>query len=503
MTRIAIAGFQHETNTFGATRASFREFEIADSWPPLLRGDAVFEGVAGINLPIEGAIRAARAAGDIDLVPLLWCAAEPSSFVTDDAFERISGMICDGLAAAGHLDGVYLDLHGAMVTESHQDGEGALLRRIRATVGPDLPVAVSLDLHANLTAAMVDHASVITIFRTYPHIDMDTTGARAMALLRRLVATGPLSKAYGQVPYLLPLSSQYTEHQPCKGLYAMLEGPAMAGAVTADIAMGFPAADIHDAGMAAVAYGAAQAEADAALAAILARFDRAEAEFDNPLLSAEAAVARAMAYSGPGPVVIADAQDNPGAGGTADTTGLLAALVTGGAEGAVLGMLDDPAAVRAALAAGEGGTFAFALGGKSGLPGLGPFEGRFRVLALHDGRFEFTGEMYRGAVAEVGPTALLQVLDTGADVRVVVGSKRCQALDQAVFSHLGVDPAAQRIVAVKSTVHYRADFDPIAGLVLTAEAPGTNLCRLDRVPYRNLRPGVRLGPGGCPFEPIA
>ena len=190
MTRIAVAGFQHETNTFGATKAGFDQFVEADAWPGLLQGYEVIVGTDGHNLPIAGFVKAARKAPNIDLVPLLWCSAEPSAHVTDEAFDRIAGMILDGLRQAGRLDGLYLDLHGAMVTESHEDGEGALLARIRDQVGADLPIAVSLDFHANVTAAMVEHASALTIFRTYPHIDMDTTGARAFALLQRLIAGG-------------------------------------------------------------------------------------------------------------------------------------------------------------------------------------------------------------------------------------------------------------------------------------------------------------------------
>lgn len=500
MKRIAIAGFQHETNTFAATKAGFAEFETADAWPGLLKGDALFAGVAGINLPIEGAITAARAAGGCDLVPIIWCAAEPSAHVEDDAYERIASMILDGVRAAGAIDGLYLDLHGAMVTESHDDGEGELLRRLRAAVGPDLPIAVSLDLHANLTRAMVEHASILGVFRTYPHLDMAETGARSFGLLRRMLDGEPLFKAFAQSPFLTPLSAQHTGSAPCDALYgglADLEGGAV---ISADIALGFPAADIADAGPAFVAYGATQAAADAACARLLDAFIAAEPRFENPLLSPEEAVAQAMAMGGARPVVIADVQDNPGAGGSSDTTGLLSALVAGGAQGAALALLNDPEIAATAHGLGVGAEFEAALGGKSGQPGQQPFRGRFRVERLSDGAFAFTGAMYAGATAQLGPTALLRVLDPGAQVRIVVGSTRCQCLDQAIFAHIGVEPAAQRILVVKSTVHYRADFEPIAGRILLVEAPGDNLCRLEAAPYRKLREGVRLSPGGRAFK---
>lgn len=502
MTRIVIAGFQHETNTFGATKAGFAEFEEADAWPGLLRGEAVVSGTAGINLPMAGFVEAAAADPAVELLPIVWCSAEPSSYVTDEAFERIAGLILEGITAAGAIDGIYLDLHGAMVTELFEDGEGELLSRIRRLVGDDLPLAVSLDLHANVTERMVRHASSLAIFRSYPHLDMAATGARAFDLLRRHLAGQPTCKAFRQVPFLVPLSAQYTGATPCKELYALLEEESEdGGLVSADIAMGFPAADIADAGPSLVAYGASQEAANAMVDRLLGAIEEVEGSFDAALMSPKAAVQAARSEASGKPVVIADVQDNPGAGATSDTTGLLAAMVEGGAQGAVIGLLDDPAVAAKAHAVGVGGAFAAALGGKSGLPGLGPFEARFGVEALSDGQFPFTGEMYAGSVAELGPTALLRVLDRDADVRVVVGSKRCQCLDQAIFTHIGIEPAAQRIIGVKSTVHFRADFEPIAARVLNAEAPGANPCRLDQVPYKRLRPGVRLGPGSRAFSP--
>ena len=153
--RIAVAGFQHETNTFGATLAKFADFEQPDSWPGLLRSDEIEQTMAGMNIPLPGFLAAAESSGQDEILPILWCSAEPSSYVTSDAFERISAMILQGISQAGAIDAIYLDLHGAMVTEAHEDGEGELLRRIRAVVGPDLPIAVSLDFHANVSQAMV------------------------------------------------------------------------------------------------------------------------------------------------------------------------------------------------------------------------------------------------------------------------------------------------------------------------------------------------------------
>ena len=186
--KILIAGFQHETNTFGATKAEFDDFVMADSWPGLLLGQDVLKGTKGTTLPLAGFVAAASQDPSVELIPIIWCAAEPSAHVTSHAYEKIAGIITDGITNTPQLDGIYLDLHGAMVTEDFDDGEGELLRRIRQITGDDLPISISLDSHANLTQAMVDHASSITIFRSYPHLDMAQTGGRAFEALKPLLA---------------------------------------------------------------------------------------------------------------------------------------------------------------------------------------------------------------------------------------------------------------------------------------------------------------------------
>ena len=498
MKRIAVAGFQHETNTFASTLATYGEFEKADAWPGLIRGDEVIRALSGVHASLTGFVDAAMASGGYEIIPVLWCAAEPSSYVTTDAFERIADMIVNDIGCAGDLDGIYMELHGAMVTQKHEDGEGELLRRIRDLTGPDLPIAVSFDFHANVTPEIMKHASSINIFRTYPHIDLVETGAKSFTSLERLLTAEPLFKAFRQAPFLVPLTAQHTGSEPCRSLYASLDQLVGESFCTADIAMGFPPADIFHSGPSVVAYAGSQEEADSVADTLLQSFIDAEAIFNDGLQSPESAVADAMAYTGPKPVVIADAQDNSGAGASSDTTGLLSALVRGNAQGAVLALLDDAEVAAKSHKMGMGAEFMAFLGGKSGQDDQYSFESRFCVEALSNGEFPFTGAMFNGFTASLGPMAVLRVLDTPADVRIVIGSVRCQCLDQAIFKHIGIDPAEQRIVVVKSSVHFRADFEPIAGRVLVAEAPGAHPCRLDNITYHNLRPGVRLGPGGRP-----
>lgn len=490
--RIAIAGFQHETNCFGTTKAGLAEFEMADSWPAMLHGEEVILGTRGMNLPVAGFAKAAEQAG-LELVPILWCAAEPSAHVTDEAFETICAKILEGLRAAGPINGIFLELHGAMVTECHLDGEGELLRRVRAWSGPDLPIVVSLDLHANISAASVEMADYIAIYRTYPHLDIAETGARCVPVLQRLLTGGRLHKAFRQMDYLIPLHAQYTGASPGRELYAALPPLEQAG-VLADIALGFTAADFADTRPSCVAYARTATAAEQAADHIAKLFAELEPLSDHPMLSVQEAAAIACRPRTGKPVVLADVQDNPGAGGTSDTTGLLAALAEAGARDVLMGLFHDPAAAAAAHRKGQGGVFRAALGGRSGAAGDRPFEAVFEVLALGDGICRYRGEMYGGGVAALGPTAVLRLQGTPAEITLVVTTIRNQCLDLAHFTHIGLDPAAFKTVCVKSTAHFRADFEPVASAVHPVAAPGVFPCDLGSFPYRNLHPEVRTTP---------
>ena len=497
MARIAVGGFQHETNTFAPVKADYRAFVEPGGWPGLTRGADIFTGFEGMNLPISGYLDAARKRNH-DLVPLPWAQATPSAHVTEDAFERIVGATVEDLKAALPVDAVYLDLHGAMVAEHLQDGEGEILARVRAVVGPKVPIVASLDLHANMTPRMMDLADILVAFRTYPHVDMAETGSRAADLLDRLLGGESFAgKAYRKLPFLIPLPAGCTMIDPAESLYARLDEIEAGRAGSASFNAGFGPADIWECGPSVLSYAptqqAAEREAEALAREILER----ESEFAMRLFSPEEAVdyAKARAAQAAKPVVLADSQDNPGGGGSGDTVGLLAALVAGGAQDAALAMLYDPQAAAAAHESGEGARLNLSLGAKSGMPGHVPFEGSFEVERLGDGNFTCTGPFARGLNMKLGPTALLRI----GGVRVAVASANTQASDQEMFRHLGIEPSTQKIIALKSSVHFRADFAPIAEEILVVKAPGANALDYSELTYRNLRPGVRLMPMGPAF----
>lgn len=484
--RIGVGGFQHETNTFAPTPARFADFARAGGWPPLSRGAALAPAVAGINLPVAGFLEAAAAAGH-RVAPLVWAAAEPSAPVERDAFERICAMLLEDIAAAGPLDALYLDLHGAMVCEHLEDGEGALLARVRDAIGA-VPLVAGLDLHANVTAAMVAAADALVAYRAYPHTDMAETGARALAPLERMAAGAKPARAFRKIDFLPPLPWQCTSIEPAASLYGALRDPPP-GVWTWSICMGFPPADIFEVGPSVLAYAdtprAAEDAADRLAAAVIA----AEGAFAGPVLDPAEAVAHAM-RADKGPVVIADTQDNPGGGGDSNTLGLLRALIEAGAPNAALGAFCDPETAAAAHAAGRGARLRVSLGADPGWKGEPPLVADAAVLSLGDGRFTATGPMFAGARMALGPMALLDV----GGVRVVVSSVKMQAADREIFRHVGVEPADMAIVALKSSVHFRADFAPIAADIVVAAAPGPVPVDHRALDYRRIRPGVRVMP---------
>ena len=491
--RIAAAGFQHETNRFSPIPTTYEDFLREDGWPGLTEGEDVFDVFREANIPIGGFLAFAKDS-QLDAVPILWASAEPASLVRDDAFERVTTRILDAIADILPLDGIYLDLHGAMVTETHEDGEGEFLRRLRDRVGDDVPVAVSLDLHANVTPEMVQFSDVMTIFRTYPHLDMAETGYRAGRLLVEIIKSGKKPHSFfRKPPLLLPLHTQCTTMEPCQSLYAQLSNENSLHGCSADIALGFPASDIAQNGPGIVSYSFSENQAKATTDKLYEAIMSAESSFSMPLYSSRDAVSLATTRAGgEKPIILADVQDVAGAGSTTETTELLAELAVARVRNTALAAFYDKDAVATAHEVGIGGTFSCMLGGKlSGNEHPG-FEGTFRVAALSDGRFKFTGDMMGGIESNIGPTAAIDLISHDAEIRIVATSERIQPVDQAIFTHLGIDPAKLDLLALKSVVHFRADFEPIAQKIILVVAPGFSPCILTGDKFPRLRSGVKL-----------
>ena len=499
MTRILIAGYQHETNTFAPSLADWAAFQSGEAFPAFSRGQAMVQTMTGVNIPIGGFIDAAKGWG-WQLLPSAWAGATPSSYVTTDAFERICSAVLDDVRAAmvQGLDGVYLDLHGAAVAENADDSEGELIARIRAVVGPQVPIVASLDLHANVTERMLALADGLVAYRTYPHIDMAATGERAAWLLRQHLQAGrkqPLQAR--RLPFLIPLNAQSTWLAPAKDLYDEMIALETQTGCMLSFCMGFPASDFAECGPVVWGHGP-QAES-----AVQRLFERVAepGQWRPEVLPAREAVTQALATAqqGAGPVVIADTQDNPGAGGDSNTTGLLHALLQQGAgqrwPGQVaLGLLYDPEAARQAHAAGVGASLQLALGravptftGQASDP---PLQGRFTVRALGPDHCELKGPMMTGAQVHIGPCACLEY----EGILIAVSSGKCQMLDRELFRAVGIQPEQMKLLVVKSSNHFRADFTPIASQVLVAKAAGPMAADPGDLPWKKLSPQTRPRP---------
>jgi microcystin degradation protein MlrC len=328
--------------------------------------------------------------------------------------------------------------------------------------------------------------------------DTGRAAARHLALLLR--SKQKFAKAFRQIPFLIPISWQCTNDEPCKSIYQKLAALESDVVPTLSFTPGFPAADFEDCGAAVFAYGTTQADADAAAHKIASLVNGHEDDFDGRIFTPDDGVRFAMelASRASKPVVIADTQDNPGAGGDSDTTGMLRALVKNGATKAAIGVIVDPEAAQAAHKAGEGATVTLALGGKSGVPGDSPFKESFIIEKLSDGRFIAPGPYFGGSKMNLGPSACLRI----GDVRIVVGSRKSQLADQAMFRYVGIEPTKQSILVNKSSVHFRADFEPIAEKIIICAAPGAMPADTSVLPWTRLRPGVRLKPNGTPFTPL-
>lgn len=500
--RIFVAGVHHETNTFAPSVADWAAFEAGAGYPPASRGDPMLALHRRGSMAIAGFLPVAAALG-WTLLPSLWAGAMPSNRITAAAFEHIAGTIVADLRAARTrgIDGIYLDLHGAAVAEGFDDAEGELLARLRAVMGDQLPIVASLDLHANVTQRMLQLASAMTAYRSYPHIDMAATGARAARMLARRLGGAMPQRAARRVPFLLPLNAQCTLMEPAASVIALLERLEAGGDLELNFAFGFSAADFAECGPVLFGQGSDAGHLHEALAQLHDSVVGRRAEWSVALLEPADAVERgiALAEASSAPVVIADTQDNPGAGGDANTTGLLHALLDARAGrrlhgGVALGLLYDPAAARAACAAGAGAQLALRIGRCvptwTGVPTEAPVQATVRVLATHPGDVPLHGPMTAGATARLGPCAAVEI----DGIRVLVASAKIQMLDLDLFRFLGVEPARSKLLVVKSSVHFRAAFAPLASHILVAKAPGPMAADPGDLPWRRLDPGTASRP---------
>ncbi|WP_082874951.1 M81 family metallopeptidase [Burkholderia sp. MSMB1589WGS] len=484
--KIYVGGFLHETNTFVETHTQYADFANGANGP-IAVGDAIF-AMRDANLPISGFLQSVADTPNV-VVPGIWTYATPSGLVMDDAYERIVNEILRR-ATEVRPDAIYLDLHGAMVSERYEDGEGELLRRLRVQIGPRPIIVASLDLHANVTEQMFEHADALVPFRTYPHVDMAKTGARAARTLFRIAESGRRShRAFWRAPFLIPIEAMSTSQSPAAEIYALVADVERRYDVDLGVALGFPAADIRECGPAVWACGSSKRGVESALDELKLLIVESEGKWKTTYFSPDEAVLRAkkLADSALHPIVIADTHDNPGAGAASDTTEMLEALLRHRVRRAAIGIVCDPAAARRAHEAGVGTRVSMALSEHTNHP----LRGDFLVESISDGLCRLEGPMMQNLELHLGPCACLKI----DDVRVVVSTVKTQLLDRNLYRMVGIAPEKMAILVNKSSVHFRAAFEPIAEAVLIARTATGIVTDPERLPWRKIDPRMRLGPG--------
>ena len=480
--KLVLAQMKHETNTFSPVPTPLARFGHGRERP--WEGREAYEEFKGTGTALGAFIDLAERAGAEVVLPVA-AQAWPSGRVAQEAYEHIAGRIVDAVAQG--CDAVLLDLHGAMVTERFEDGEGELLARIRR-FAPRLPIGVAHDMHANLFPATGGAATALAGYQTYPHVDMYETGVRAaQPVLDFLKGKAKPVLAFGHKPMLPHVMRQSSLDSPNREIQARAQHMERQGALTASLFVGFPHADIPYAGVSAVVV----TDGDAQLARrycdeLLAMAWEGRAQFvyrPEPLAQS---MERAKGIAAR-PVVLLDHYDNCASGGTMDTTAVLGAMLEARLEEAAAFAICDPQAVAGMKEAGLGARVTLPLGGKLDMPSLGlkgtPLSLAGTVKRIVDGLYRNEGPMGRGELMDMGASA---VLDTGR-VEIVVISRQVEPYDIAAFRAVGIDPAAKRYLMLKSRVHWRAGLGALARAVV--ECAGEGVCTSDysQLQFRHVR----------------
>ncbi len=482
--KLLVAMLSHETNTFSPVPTALERF--GGGRAPA-EGAAAFALAHGRASTMAGMVQVAEAVGAEIITPIA-AGAPPSGPVFDEAYAYMTETIMNAIPGC---DGILLDLHGAMVTQSLEDGEGSLLARIRAAY-PGIPIGVGLDMHANLYPAMVENSTVITGYQTYPHIDMFETGQRAArVLIDAMGGRVTPTMVWGNAPMLPHVMRQGTDDFPNKALQQRVREMEREEALAVSLFTGFPHADIYNAGLSVVVV----TDNNPAKAKDL-RDELLEMAWQNrtafvyklePLADSVGRADEAADQTGEGPVVLLDHYDNTASGGTMDTTEVLREILLQGLEDVAAFGIFDPAAVTAMIEAGVGEEVTVSLGGKFHMDALAvqsrPLEVTGTVRLISDGLFKVTGPMGTGATMNMGKTA---VLDTGK-VQIIVISRHVEPYDLGCFTSLGIDPLAKRFLMLKSRIHYRATYRAIAKEVIECAGVGVCTSDYDQLQFTNVR----------------
>jgi microcystin degradation protein MlrC len=495
--RVGVAGFLHESNTFLGVPTSYEQFESTS----LTRGQALLDRWQGAHHELGGFLAGAREQG-LQVVPLYATFAVPSGTISAQAFERISKELLSSISAALPLDGLLLALHGATASEEHGDADGEILQRVRALVGPDLPIVTTLDLHANVSPRMIDLANATVAYRSNPHLDQADRGSEAAALMARILRgeVHPV-QALETPPLLIHISKQYTSDEPARGLYTDLEEVTRwPGVLSASVAMGFYYADVSEMG----ASFWVVADGDEALARKGARWlaERAWARRSDFVgtLPTPAEAVHAAANAAAHPIALMDIGDNVGAGSPGDSTILFAEILRQNVPNCMV-VLCDPGAAKACLEAGPGATVQLLVGGKADDRHGSPVPISGIVRTLSDGHFVETQVRHGGW--GIGDQGLTAVVETPEQHTVVLTSLRMAPMSLEQVLSLGVHPERKQILIVKGVVAPRAAYAPVSADIVLVDTAGVSSDNPRNFAYRNRRAQLYPLEPDAAYEPSA
>ena len=494
--RVAVGGFMLESNGHSpvATREEFaanfiaKGAELQVDWK---------SGHPRAPLTLTGFVEAMDASGRWQPLPLMCAMVGASGPVEHGFFTEVVGELETRLRAARPVDGVFLSLHGGAIGTVEPDPEGAILERLRAVVGPSVPIVATLDLHANVSRRMVENADALVAYRTNPHVDMAERGAECARLLREMLSGAKSATGFVKLPFIPPSVAQNTKSGPYADIIAYGQSKVDARVMNVSVVSGFSLGDSVKNGMSVIV----TTRGDQALAENLAR-DIAQKAWDDrkryvPRLTSLEDATRQALDCGRDPkrpaLLFADVADNPGGGGRGNTVWILQAFHEAGVQGALLGIFFDPALAAEAHSRGKGARFHARFNRDESHALSGKFEAEAEVLALHAGTIVGKRGISAGHTIALGPMALIRV----GGIRVVVVSIRQQCKDTAMFECFGIDIGEARSVIVKSRGHFRAAFDIFFPdeRIVEVDAPGLTTPILTRVPYRNVpRPIFPLDP---------
>lgn len=457
--RVALGGFYHETNTRARTTTdlqAFKDYQYA-------RGDDLIRTFADTNSEIGGMLAGIAEAG-AEPVPLLFAAAVPSGLIERPCFDEIRDSLLTALSRGRAIDAVLLSLHGAAVVDGISRPDTALVAAVRQAVGPETPIGVTLDYHANIDPRLVDLADFVTVYRTYPHTDMAERGREAARVI--LVEGRPSARSCIKLPMITVPLVQATSDQPMSRVMAALETAAKTPGVTSvSIAMGFAYADTPSLGATVLVYGDSQATTDL-VARRLADLLWQSRDHLSPALVSLSDLPDRLNRSAGRPVIVVDPADNIGGGSAGDGTTVLQSLLQSGRKGAVV--LTDAAAVEQARGAGLGATFSGDVGGRTDDLHGRPVHIEGDVTWLGEARFTNSSSYMTGFETSMGPSAVVNV----KGLKVVLTTLRTMPFDLGVLTSVGLDPLEQEVILVKSAIAWRAAFGPLASDIVVVDTPG-------------------------------